>query len=154
MTGHEHVLDEKLAEILDAKGADVYTTSPEATVAEAVGEMNARGVGALVVMEKGRPIGIFTERDVLRRLVGEGRDCRGTKVADMMTREVIMIGPDITVGEAMAIVTGRRLRHLPVVEGGKLVGLVSSGDLTMWVTRRQEIHIRDLAGYIQGTYPV
>jgi CBS domain-containing protein len=65
-----------------------------------------------------------------------------------------MIGPDITVGEAMAIVTGRRLRHLPVVEGGKLVGLVSSGDLTMWVTRRQEIHIRDLAGYIQGTYPV
>lgn len=147
------LLDEGIKVVLDAKGRDVYTISPEATAAEAVEEMNARGVGALVVARAGRPVGIFTERDVLRRLVGEGRDCRDEKVAELMTETLFVIGEEATVGEAMAIITEKRCRHLPVVDGGRLTGLVSSGDLTKWVTRKQRIHIRDLTGYIAGTYP-
>jgi CBS domain-containing protein len=152
--GHEAVLDDKVKVVLDEKGRDVYTVSPEATAAEAVGEMNDRGVGGLVVVRGDRPVGIFTERDVLRRLFGEGPDIQDVPVARLMTEELVVIGQEVTVGEAMAIITSKRCRHLPVLEDGRLAGIVSSGDLTRWVTRRQEIHIRDLTEYIQGTYPV
>ena len=153
-TGHELVFDEKIKVVLDDKGRDVYTISPEATAAEAVGEMNDRDVGGLVVVRGGRPVGIFTERDVLRRLLGEGTDTQDIPVAKLMTEDLVVIDEDVTIGEAMAIITSKRCRHLPVVDGGRLAGIVSSGDLTKWVTRRQEIHIRDLTEYIQGTYPV
>ncbi len=153
-TGHESMFEEKVKVVLDDKGRDVYTISPEATAAEAVGKMNDRGVGGLVVVRHDRPVGIFTERDVLRRLFGEGPDIQDIPVAKLMTEDLVVIGEDVTIGEAMGIITSKRCRHLPVVEGGRLAGIVSSGDLTKWVTRKQEIHIRDLTEYIQGTYPV
>ncbi len=148
------MFNEKVKVVLDDKGRDVYTIGPEATAAEAVGEMNDRGVGGLVVVRDGRPVGIFTERDVLRRLFGEGPDIQDVPVARLMTEDLVVIAEDVTIGEAMAIITSKRCRHLPVVEKGRLAGIVSSGDLTKWVTRKQEIHIRDLTEYIQGTYPV
>ena len=148
------MLGEKIKAVLDDKGRDVYTISPEATVGEAVREMNDRGVGGLVVVRGERPAGIFTERDVLRRLSSEGPSIQDVPVARFMTESLVVVGEEVTIGEAMAIITSKRCRHLPVVEGGRLVGIVSSGDLTKWVTRRQEIRIRDLTEYIQGTYPV
>jgi CBS domain-containing protein len=148
------LLQEKVRLVLEAKGRDVYTISAGASVADAVQEMNKRGVGALVVVEGNRPVGIFTERDVLRRLPGESSEWRSVKVASLMTQKIIVIDENVSIGEAMAIITEKRCRHLPVVEQGRLTGIVSSGDLTKWVTKKQRIHIDDLTSFIMGTYPV
>ena len=144
----------KLSVVLQHKGAQVHSVSPTETVLEAVRAMNDARVGALLVMDGTRVVGIFTERDVLGRVVGQGRDPTATKVADVMTVEVVTVRPETTVEEAMAVITAHRCRHLPVMDGGKLDGLVSSGDLTRWVTHRQAWHIEDLVNYITGKYPV
>jgi CBS domain-containing protein len=148
------VLDGTIEEVLESKGREVYTTTAEVSAIDAVREMNERGVGALVVIEGERPVGIFTERDVTKKLVGTGCDPDSTTVGDFMTRELVVVNGEVTVGEAMGIVTTKRSRHLPVVEGGRLAGIVSAGDLTYWLTRRQQIHIKDLTDYILGNYPV
>ena len=96
---------------------------------------------------------VFTERDVLFRIVDEGRNPNATLVADVMTAKPVVVTSTTTVSEAMAIVSEKRCRHLPVVEENRLVGLVSSGDLTHWVTRNQEFHIQDLVNFITDKYP-
>jgi CBS domain-containing protein len=98
-------------------------------------------------------VGIFTERDVLCRVVDEERDAAATRVAEVMTASPVVVKSEATVSEAMAIVSEKRCRHLPVVEDNKLVGLVSSGDLTKWVTRNQEFHIQNLVNFITDKYP-
>lgn len=141
----------RLRSVLAEKGSAVYATAPSATVRDAVREMNAKGVGALLVLEPvGRVVGIFTERDVLRRVVDEGRDPATTPVRAVMTREVVMVEPSLTVGEAMAIMTRLRVRHLPVVEDGTLYGMVSIGDLTRWLVSDQQEEIDRLVDYITG----
>jgi CBS domain-containing protein len=95
---------------------------------------------------------MFTERDVLTRIVGAGRDPKATAVRDVMTTRLIVVSPGITVGEAMRVITERRCRHLPVVDGGKLIGLISSGDLTRWVIGDQAREISDLFSYMHGPY--
>jgi CBS domain-containing protein len=134
--------------ILAEKGYHVETIGPDATVADAVRCMNERRIGSLLVVEDGEPAGIFTERDVLVRVIGARRDVDHTRVADVMTTELIAIEPTCTVEEAMVIVTQSRCRHLPVIEDGELVGLVSSGDLTRSVIMDQQAEIRDLVTYI------
>jgi CBS domain-containing protein len=142
-----------ISAVLADKGRHVYTASPRATVQQAVREMNEKGIGALLVVEHDDPLGIFTERDVLRRVVDAGLDPRTTILDTVMTRELIVVEPTTTVQQAMAMMTRQRCRHLPVVEGGQVVAMVSIGDLTRWVSLNQEVEIQHLVDYITGRYP-
>ena len=143
-----------VSNVLGDKGRQVYAIAPSVTVRQAVGEMNEKGVGALLVVDRDeRPIGIFSERDVLRRVVGEGRDPLNTRVADVMTHDLIVVSPSTTVSEAMAVMTQSRCRHLPVMEGGRVTGIVSIGDLTRWASLTQEVEIQHLVDYITGRHP-
>lgn len=139
--------------VLAEKGAQVYTVAPTSTVRDAVREMNEKGVGALLVMVEEEPVGIFTERDVLRRVVDEGRSPQSTRVADVMTADLLVVEPGTPIEQVMATMTERRIRHLPVVEDGKLVGLISIGDVTRWVSVNQEAHIQQMTDYITGRAP-
>jgi len=139
--------------LLERKGHKLHTVSPEATVLDAVRQMNQERIGALLVLDGTDLVGIFTERDVLTRIVVQSRDPSATSVAEVMTSQPVVVSSQATVTEAMAIVTEKRCRHLPVVEEGRLIGLVSSGDLNYWVTRNQEFHIQDLTNYITRKYP-
>jgi CBS domain-containing protein len=139
-----------IAALLSEKGRQIYTTTKTATVAEAVREMNDKGVGALLVVERGRPAGIITERDVLKRIVDADRDPALTKVAQVMTRDPQTIDIGARVDEAMALMTARRFRHLPVLEHNEIVGLISIGDVLRWVALTQEEHIRTMSDYITG----
>lgn len=139
-----------VSSVLAEKGRQVYTIEKGVTVSQAVREMNEKGVGALVVTESGRPIGMFTERDVLRRVVDADKDPAMTRVSSVMTRNVVAIAPADRVEEVMALMTERRMRHLPVVESGQLIGLISIGDLMRWVTLNQEDQIRHMTEYITG----
>lgn len=139
-----------VSSVLAEKGRHVYTIQPTASVADAVRQMNEKGIGALLVVDRHQPVGIFTERDVLRRVVDAGRDPALTRVAEVMTRNPISIGPDWHVEEAMQLMTSRRFRHLPVIHNGDLIGMISIGDLLRWVTIHQEDHIRQMTDYITG----
>ncbi len=143
----------RLKRILEEKGDKVYSVDPEVSVLDAVRRMNQHRVGALLVMDQDRPVGIFTERDVLKRVVDAGRDPARTRVAEVMTTDLVCVRPETTVQEAMAVITERRCRHLPVMEGEELRGLVSIGDLTRWMVKDQHVQIRDLVDFITGTYP-
>lgn len=146
-------MNDPVSAILEHKGSRVETTTRQATVAEAVRAMNDAGIGALVVVDGERPVGIFTERDILTRVVAKALDPGSTEVEAVMTSELVVIHPHTKVGEAMAIVTEKRCRHLPVVDGERLAGMISSGDLTRWIVRDQKHTIDDLVGYIGGEYP-
>jgi CBS domain-containing protein len=137
-----------IANVLELKGNDVVTVSPETAVLGAVQQMNDRRIGALLVVERGRPVGIFTERDVLVRVVAAGLDPRTTPVGEVMTRNPVVIRSDATVSQAMVVITEKRCRHLPVLDGGRLCGLISIGDLTSWVVRDQQRTIEDLHDYV------
>ena len=147
-------MNDTLRTLLTSKGRTVHTVSPEATVLDAVRKMNHERIGALLVMKDDELVGIFTERDVLIRVVDQTRDPAATRVAEVMTGNPVVVTAAATINEAMAIVSEKRCRHLPVVDEGKLLGLVSAGDLTHWVTRGHEYHIQDLVNYITGKYPV
>jgi CBS domain-containing protein len=147
-------VNDTLRTLLKSKGRAVHTVSPESTVLDAVRKMNHERIGALLVMSHDELVGIFTERDVLTRVVDQVRDPSATRVAEVMTSQPVVVTAAATINEAMAIVSEKRCRHLPVVDEGKLVGLVSAGDLTHWVTRGHEYHIQDLVNYITGKYPV
>lgn len=136
--------------LLAEKGRNVYTTEKGATVAGAVREMNDKGVGALLVMDGRRIAGIFTERDVLRRIVDADRDPALTKVGEVMTRNPVCIDTSWRVQQAMELMTERRFRHLPVIEDGELVGMLSIGDILRWLTLTQESEIRAMSDYISG----
>jgi CBS domain-containing protein len=142
-----------LSMLLEDKGRGVHTVSPDALVVDAVDTMNVHRVGALLVVDQGEPVGIFTERDVLRRVVSPGLPPSSTSVGDVMSREVIVVTPTTTVEEAMAIVTEKRCRHLPVMEQQRVTGIISIGDLTRWVTRGREFEIQQLVNYITDKYP-
>ncbi|MFN3413931.1 MAG: CBS domain-containing protein [Thermoanaerobaculum sp.] len=142
-----------VAAVLREKGSKVYTVAPEATVLQAARAMDAHNVGSLLVVDGDKPVGIFSERDLMRRVVVAGKDPAKVKVQEVMSRDVWVVEPDTRVKEAMAIMTERRCRHLPVVEKGKVVGLISIGDLVRWISKDQEFQIRMLENYITGAYP-
>lgn len=139
-----------LSVLLKEKGNTTYHIKPEDSCFECVQKMNQHGIGALLVMEKDILKGIISERDIIRKVVGKS-DPAGLKVAEVMTKDLLTVLPSMTVQEAMKMVTEKRIRHLPVVEDGKLLGLISIGDLTKWVMQQQEQEIAALTGYIQGT---
>jgi CBS domain-containing protein len=138
----------EISHILARKGPHVHAIDPQATVAQAVEVMNELHIGSLVVIEGDELVGIFTERDVLRRVVAACVDPRTTPVANVMTRDLITVEPLTSIAIAMSLITEHRCRHLPVVDGGRLVGLVSSGDLTAWLVSDQQQTIWDLYFYI------
>jgi len=144
----------KLSMVLQHKGPTVHSVPPEASVLEAVRKMNQERIGALLVRDRDDLVGIITERDILCRIVDQGREPATTRVAQVMTPELVTVCETTTVEEAMAVVTDKRCRHLPVMKGDTLAGLVSIGDLTRWVSRNQADHIADLVNYITGRYPV
>jgi CBS domain-containing protein len=138
-------------DILQVKGSNVYSTEPQATVLEAVQKMNQHKLGALVVMEDDHVVGMFTERDVLRRIVGEERNPKTTRVNEVMTREVVCCPPDTDLDEVSAIMKQRRIRHLPVCdESGRIYGMVSIGDVNAFYASNQEATITFLNEYIFG----
>ena len=147
-------MKDTLKAVLAHKGTKVHCVVPQATVLDAVHKMNHEHIGALLVRDGADVVGIFTERDVLCRVLESGRDPKATAVGEVMTTEIVAVDPDTGIKEAMAIITERRCRHLPVMEHGELRGLVSIGDLTRWVSRHQEGHIQDLVNFITGKYPV
>ena len=147
-------MKDTLHTLLKSKGRTLHTVAPEATVLDAVRKMNQERIGALLVMSGDDLVGIFTERDVLTRVVDQTRDPAETRIAEVMTPRPVVVTAAATINEAMAVISEKRCRHLPVVDEGKLLGLVSAGDLTHWVTRGHEYHIQDLVNYITGKYPV
>jgi CBS domain-containing protein len=141
-------MNDPVGRLLESKGSGVETVGPDTTVLVAVQRMNERKIGALVIVEREKPIGIFTERDVLVRVVAAGLDPKATPVVEVMTRNPVVIRPDVTVGEAMFVITERRCRHLPVMDERGLRGLISIGDLTSWMVRHQQRTIEDLHDYM------
>jgi CBS domain-containing protein len=142
-------MDQQIHQVLEGKGKDVEVVGPELTIQAAVARMNERRIGALVVIDADQQlIGIVTERDLLVRVLGASRDPVTTTVAEVMTRELVVIKPADTVARAMTLVTRRRVRHLPVVDDGRLCGMVSAGDLTSWIVRDKQQLIDDLNDYI------
>jgi CBS domain-containing protein len=143
----------RVADILRAKGSVIYSIRSDATVYDAVKSMVSHNVGSLLVVDGEDVKGILTERDYLREIVVKGRTSRETFVREIMSVEVVCIEAERAVDECMAIMTERRIRHLPVVNGGRLVGLVSIGDLVKQRAAEREVEIRYLTDYITGKYP-
>ena len=137
-----------LAEILEDKGGEVLAIDAGASVFEAVERMVEKNVGSLLVTEGGEITGIVTERDYLRRVTLEGREERETPVREIMSSPLIVVTPKTAIDECMALMTDRRIRHLPVVEDGEVVGLVSIGDLVKFQSQQQTFEIQYLTQYI------
>jgi CBS domain-containing protein len=135
-------------DLLAGKGRDVVTLPASATVLDAAHVMNERGIGCVLVTEGGAPVGIFTERDVLRRIVAEQRDPVTTVLRDVMTADVITCSPETSLDQCAAVMTARRIRHLPVVDDGGLCGVVSSRDVLAFRAAEQESTIRYLNSYV------
>jgi IMP dehydrogenase len=137
-----------LSEILEDKGSEVYEIDAGASVYRAVERMVELNVGSLLVTENGAIAGIVTERDYLRRVTLEGRTDRETEVREIMSSPLVVVTPETTVDECMALMTDRRLRHLPVVEDDRVVGMISIGDLVKFKSRQQSFEIKHLTSYI------
>jgi CBS domain-containing protein len=140
-----------VSDILDGKGREVLSIDGSATVYDAIAIMVEGNVGALLVYEGERLAGIVTERDYLRRVTLEGRDERTTPVREITTSELVYVEPDASIDECMAVMTERRIRHLPVLtEDRKVVGIVSIGDVVKYHSKEQSVQIRFLTEYISG----
>jgi CBS domain-containing protein len=141
----------RVTDILGSKSErTVQTISPAASVLDAIKRMAERNIGALVVMEDEKMLGIVTERDHARKVILEGRSSKDTPVREIMTAPAVCVRPDQTNEECMELMTGKRVRHLPVVDDGKLIGLVSIGDLVKDIISEQKQTIEQLERYIMG----
>jgi CBS domain-containing protein len=135
-------------QILQGKGHEVWSVSPEASVFDAIAMMADKEVGALVVMDAHKLVGVVTERDYARKVVLQGRSSKDTKVKEIMTSRVAYARPDQSVEECMAVMTEKRIRHLPVMEGEKMLGIISIGDLVKAIIEEQQHVIEQLEQYI------
>jgi CBS domain-containing protein len=140
----------RVSDILATKGEVVHRAGPGTSAFDAIALMVKHGVGSLLVTEGETIRGIFTERDYLRRVLLAGLDGRATPVKDVMTPDIVVVEPARPVEDCMAIMTQRRIRHLPVVAEGALAGLISIGDLVKYVSREREVEVRYLTEYISG----
>jgi CBS domain-containing protein len=136
--------------LLDGKGRAIYSVEPEAPVLEAIRAMAAHHVGALLVMQGATLSGIVSERDYARKVILMGRSSADTPVRDIMSTPVLTVSPDDSVQRCMQIMTDRRVRHLPVIEGGRVIGMVSIGDLVKAVIAEQQQQIEQLETYIHS----
>lgn len=143
-----------ISALLERKGSTVYAVSATVTIAKAVDEMNRHRIGSIVVLDNSCPIGIFTERDVLRRVVGAGIDPHVMRVADVMTGNLITIAPETTIEETMVLFAEKHCRHLPVLSNGRLIGLISIGDISRWMAEAHRAEAEHLKNYIAGGFAV
>jgi CBS domain-containing protein len=141
-----------ISAILSQKGAEIFSVSPEATVFEAITMMDQKNVGALLVMEDDQLVGMFSERDYTRKVVLRGKRSRETKVAEIMSTNLSVTHPQEGVETCLRLMTDKRFRHLPVLEGEKVIGIISIGDLVKWVISCQSATIAHLENYISGGY--
>lgn len=139
-------------QILEEKGHQVWTIGPDETVYKALMVLADKDVGALVVVENDRVVGIISERDYARKVALKGKTSLDTPVRDIMTTQVYFVNPDCTAEECMALMTEKRIRHLPVMENDKLVGVISIGDVVKSIISSQKITIEHLQNYIMGKY--
>ena len=144
---------DSVGRILKQKGSQVYSIAPDVTVYEALERMADKDIGALVVMQGTDLVGIFSERDYVRKVILHGRSSKQMKVHEIMSSPVVTVNPRTTVDECMHRMTDKRCRHLPVVDEGKVVGVVSIGDLVNWIIKAQDFTIHQLENYITGKYP-
>jgi CBS domain-containing protein len=139
-----------VSSLLHHKGSTVWHVSPEATVFEAIKLMAEKNIGALLVLSQDRLIGIFTERDYTRKIALMGKTSRDTRVAEVLSAKVACVTPNDSVEECMRLMTDLRVRHLPVVEGEKVLGVISIGDLVNWIISSQNSAIEQMEQYIAG----
>lgn len=134
------------------KFAEVWSIGPDDTVFDAIAMMAGKNVGALPVLARGKLVGIITERDYTRKVILKGKSSKETAVKDIMTGALVIVGPDEQVSSCMKTMTERRVRHLPIVKGGELVGILSMGDVVRWVMGAQAATIDQLHNYVTGGF--
>lgn len=137
-----------VAQLLEAKNPDIWSIAPDASVFEAIKLMADKSIGAVLVIENGKLVGIMSERDYARKVILKNRSSRETPVKDIMTEKLICVSPDHTIDGCMAIMTDKKIRHLPVMEGKKLVGIISIGDVVRSIINDREHTIQQLENYI------
>jgi CBS domain-containing protein len=136
--------------ILHHKGSKVWTISPDATVFEAIQKLAEKNIGAMPVLEKGKVVGIFSERDYTRKVALAGRSSKETQVGEIISTDVVDVTPQTTIEECMRLMTAHRIRHVPVCQGGQLVGFVSIGDLVNWIISMQSAALDQMESYLAG----
>lgn len=139
-----------VSNLLDSKGHDVLTVKPDQTVQDAIEQMEDISAGTAVVMDGGEVLGIMSERDVLRKVVLLGKEIAGVKVADIMTATLTTVAPDTPLDECMQLMTDKRIRHLPVLRGAQLTGIISIGDVVKYLIVEKDFKIKNLETYISG----
>jgi CBS domain-containing protein len=146
-------IDVDVNAILQVKGTQIYSVTPDTTVYDAIELMADKNVGALVVLSGEQVVGVFSERDYTRKVVLHGKSSKDTKVGELLSTPVISARPDSSVEECMRLMTTYRVRHLPILECQRLVGVISIGDLVNWTISAQSTAISQLQNYIAGQYP-
>jgi len=141
---------QQLSDLLKEKGRDIWCLSPDASVYEAIDQMAQKGVGALLVMDGERLVGIVSERDYARKVILQGKSSRDTHVREIMSYPVICARPELTIEETMALMTDKRVRHLPVVVEERVVGVISIGDVVRAIIEDKEFYVQQLTNYITG----
>ncbi|HBJ74885.1 histidine kinase [Smithella sp. F21] len=142
----------RVRDILNAKDGKIQTISPKATVYEALEKMSEKDIGALVVMENKKVVGIISERDYARKIILHGKTSKQTLVKEVMSAHLFSVTPDTSVEDAMVLMTGKHVRHLPVFEKNKFVGIISIGDVLKLVISNKDFLINQLSDYISGKY--
>ena len=141
-----------IAQLLNAKGKQIWAVEPKATIFEALEIMSEKEIGALLVMEDGKLKGIFSERDYARKVILKGKSSKETPVGELMTKKVFYIDPQKTTNDCMAMMTAKRIRHVPVIEDNQVMGIVTIGDVVNQIISEQEVTINHLENYITGSH--
>ena len=141
-----------IAQLLNAKGDQIWSVEPKATIFEALEIMSEKEIGALLVMEDGKLMGIFSERDYARKVILKGKSSKETAVGELMTKKVFYIDSQKTINDCMAMMTAKRIRHVPVIEDNQVMGIVTIGDVVNQIISEQEVTINHLENYITGSH--
>ena len=143
-----------IATLLEAKGKEIWTIEPRQTAFKALETMAQKNVGALLVVERGKLVGIFSERDYARKVILKGKSSKETTVGELMTRDVFYADPEDTLQESMALMTAKHIRHMPVLKDNNLIGMVTLGDVVKGIISEQKFTINELEKYISGGYEI
>ena len=141
-----------IAQLLNTKGNQIWSVEPKATIFEALEIMSEKEIGALLVMVDGKLTGIFSERDYARKVILKGKSSKETQVGELMTKKVFYIDSQKTINDCMAMMTAKRIRHVPVIEDNQVVGIVTIGDVVNQIISEQEVTINHLENYITGSH--
>lgn len=139
--------------ILNHKSSNLWSVTPDTTVFDSIKLMSHKNVGALLVLKDEKLLGMFSERDYTRKVILKGKSSKTTAVQEVVSTPVISVTPQHTIEECMRLMTDHRVRHLPVLEGDKVVGIVSIGDLVNWIISAQHVALKQMEAYISGQYP-